>query len=678
MRKYDLFVFAAVAILGLSVLACTASAQYWFQSGARGSNDAAFNNGASVSIQTVYQNATTGSLGFWVGESLSNGAFIQVGYEIPNASGLYTASCNNSVSDVYLKAGTPTWFWEYFRPNDKTNSFCGGIGANGSVGRNGSFNTYSFKNYQNTVWYAYFNGQKIGSVDLGASNSGPNPPSAFAEYAQTSTNQFPVKTVYFRNLAYYIENLSRPVATGYSAISYGKGSLTSLPNPYGVREVGNFTDYFAVGSNFSVQGTPNQLWRLGYSINVVSAYGNATGSGNYVAYSMVPISVPRAVGVGQGAREVFTGWIGTGLDAYTGNNTNLYVTLYGNTTETATWKRQYYLNVTTAYGNVTGGGWYDANSTIIVHLRQNYVGIRPGSRFAFEGWSNGDTANKTSLYMDTPENIGALWGRQYYLGVKTPYGRASGSGWYNANSAVNISLDTMIVPINGSARLAFSGWSNGNLSQSARVFVNAPTAVNATFGKQYLVTFVPEDSGGRNISGVRYYGISGQTANSSSVFVFANRTYNIEYIYYKNVTIATNYRFETNSPERVAFKTPVYDIAIQTQSVFGTPVNASLNITFDNGTKLSLYSGGQGSLNLVDVPYGHVSGYADYLGFRESINTANGNNSYLTFFTASVVAYIIAGIALIVAISVIVAYLERKRGGPGASQDKFRQKDGKG
>ena len=263
MQRYSPFVFAAIIILGLSALACTASAQYWFQSGARGSNDGAFNNGAGVSIQTVYQNATDGSLGFWVGESLSNGAFIQVGYEIPNTTGYYASTCNNSVNNVYLKAGVPTWFWEYFKPKDTSDSFCGGIGASGSAGGNGSFNTYSFRTYQNDVWYAYFDGNTIGNVDLGTSNSGPNPPSAFAEYAETSTNQLPIKTVYFKDLAYYTANLSVPIAEGYSSISYGKGSLTTLSNPYGIREVGNYTDYFEVGSDFSVNGTPSELWRLG-------------------------------------------------------------------------------------------------------------------------------------------------------------------------------------------------------------------------------------------------------------------------------------------------------------------------------------------------------------------------------------------------------------------------------
>lgn len=675
MQRYDLFVFAAVAILGLSALACTANAQYWFQSGVRGSNDAAFNNGASVSIQTVYQNATGGSLGFWVGESLSNGAFIQVGYEIPNTTGYYTSSCNDSSSNVYLKAGVPTWFWEYFEPNENGDSFCGGIGPSGSVGTNGSFNTYLFRGYQNNIWDAYLNGQTIGSVNLGTTNSGPNPPTAFAEYAQTETNQFPIRTVYFRNLAYYTANLSRAVAQGYSSIGYGKGSLTLLPNPYGVREIGNYTDYFAVGSNFTTRGTPSTLWKLGYSLDIASPYGNLTGSGNYVAYSIVPISVPQAVSVSPGVRELFVKWIGSGTGSYTGNQIGVYVTMYSNTTETVLWQKQYYLNATSAHGNLTGGGWYNAGSLATVYLPQNYVGNGPGSRFAFEGWSNRNPLNSSSIRLNAPENISAVWSKQYYITVQTPYGNATGSNWYNANSTADISLTTLVVPINGSSRLAFSGWSNGELSPSNSFVVSSPTTVTALFGKEYLVSLVPEDSDGQNISAVKSYGISGQAVNSSSVFLFANKTYNVQYIYYKNVTIAMNYRFAAYSPQVVAFKTPVYNIAIQTQSVFGTPVNASLNLTFRNGSSLNTYSGTGGTLNFADVPYGYISGYADYLGLKENINTSNGNSAYLTFFTATIILYIIGGIVFIILVSRIVIYYERRRDGvAAAAKGRSRQK----
>ncbi len=305
-----------------------------------------------------------------------------------------------------------------------------------------------------------------------------------------------------------------------------------------------------------------------------------------------------------------------------------------------------------------------------VFLAQHYVAGGTGTRYAFDGWSNGEMSNRTTLLLNGPESVNAVWSKQYYLTGLAPYGSTSGSGWYNANSIASISLSTLVVPVNSTSRLAFLGWSNGGLTPNATAVVSEPTTVNALFGRQYLVTLAPEDSNGQNITSVGYYGISGQRSNSSAVFVFANRTYNVEYIYYKNVSIETNYQFSADSPQVIAFKTPTYNVAIQTQSVFGTPVNASLNITFKNGTNIGLYSGERGSLSFDDVPYGYVSGYADYLGFKESINLNNGASSYLTFFTASVVIYIVLGIALIVGISVVVAYYEKRREGRRAVRSK--------
>jgi hypothetical protein len=252
MRRYNLIIYTTFAMVAVLMLANTASAQYWFQSGVRGSNNAGFNNGAGISIQTISQSAVNGSLGFWIGEDLSNGAFIQVGYEITNSTGYYSSSCINSTKSVYLQAGVPTWFWEYFGAGSNNNSFCGGIGPNGSAGPNGQFNTYTFKANGN-VWDAYFNNQLIGSVNLGTGNSGPNPPSAFAEYADTNTDTYPLKNVTFKNMLFYINNISRLVPEGYATVSYGKGSLTALKNTYGVKEVGDFVNYFEVGSKIPTE-----------------------------------------------------------------------------------------------------------------------------------------------------------------------------------------------------------------------------------------------------------------------------------------------------------------------------------------------------------------------------------------------------------------------------------------
>ena len=270
MRKCNRLGFTTFAIAVTFMLIHTAAAQYWFQTGVRGPNDAAFNNGAGITIQTIWQNATDGSLGFWVGEDLSNGAFIQAGYEITNSTGYYSSSCLNTTKSVYIQAGKPTWFWEYFSQNSNNEIFCGGIGPNGSGGVNGTFNTYSFRS-TGDVWNTYFNNQLIGSVNLGTSNSGPNPPSAFAEYANTSSNAWQIKNVSFKNLLVYIGNVTRLVEQGFSSVSYGKGSLTALTNPYGVQEVGNYLNYFVIGSGVTRPLQSIALWKLGYSLTIFQA-----------------------------------------------------------------------------------------------------------------------------------------------------------------------------------------------------------------------------------------------------------------------------------------------------------------------------------------------------------------------------------------------------------------------
>lgn len=661
MRKYSLLRRTTFIAFTILLLANLTMAQYWFQSGARATSAAGFNNGAGVSIKTVYQDAANGSLGFWVGEDLSNGAFIQAGYEITNSTGYYSSSCGNDTKGVYLTAGVPTWFWEYFPVGADNNTFCGGIGPDGSAGKNGSFNTYSFIS-SGEMWNVYFDGQKIGSVNLGTSNSGPNPPSAIAEYAETNSNKWTINKVEFKNLLFYIGNSSRSVQEALSTIGYGKGSETYLPNNYGVQEVGNFVNDFAVGSGIPANQKSSVLWQLGYSLSVNSDYGNATGSGNYLAYSIVQIAAPQIVNISNGVREVFAGWSGYGSGSYTGNDTSAYVTLYQNTTETANWRRQYYLNATTQYGKVSGSGWYYANATVKSSINANIIGIAPGSRVVFAGWSNGNSSNATKVFLNGPKTLAALWKNQYYLNVTSQYSKANGSGWYDANSTASVYISNTVMPINQTSRYGFYGWSNGNLNRSFSIELLSPIAISAIFQRQFLIELAPQNSYGENLGNVSSYLVSGAIINSSGkMFAFQNRTYNVQSILYKNINITTNYMFSIASPAVINFKTPIYNIEINTQSVFGTPVNASLNITFKNNTDLETYTGSNGLEIFRNVPYGYVSGYAEYFGIRESINAINGYGAYLTFLTASLFVYIILGIALVVAVAMITSRHQQRR-----------------
>ena len=222
----------ALVLLGIVSFSSISSAQYWFQSGAVGNLSSAHNYGAAVTIETVNQpQGINGSFGFWVGESLSNGAFIQAGYEIPNESGYFPSACTplGCTGNSLLEAGSPVWFWEYFPKDYNGASFYGAIGADGSAGPLGTFNNYSFTSIGNS-WYVKFNNKTIGNVSLGASQSGFNEPIGVAEFADAYTNNVIMNTVEFKNLEFYNGTGFHLVPAGYSYVEYGKNSETALPN----------------------------------------------------------------------------------------------------------------------------------------------------------------------------------------------------------------------------------------------------------------------------------------------------------------------------------------------------------------------------------------------------------------------------------------------------------------
>ena len=642
MRGSNFRIFLLFAFLTFTIVPNLAGASFWFQTGAFGSNKAEFNSGASVAIQTVWQNVSDGSWGFWIGENLNNGAFIQAGYQIVNATGKYPALCSLSGCNgsVLLTAGTPTWFWEYFPANGGNDSFYGGIGSDDSAGVNGTFNNYSFRSNGN-VWTAYFNDQPMGSIDLGTSQSGINAPTAIAELADTSVNTQQMQKVMFKDMQFYSNQNLEAVPQGYSLISYGKGSSTWLKNPYGVGEFGNHVDYFEVGSGLPQQNK-SVLWNIGYSLRIASPYGNLSGVSSYIAYSTAALHAPLTVNLSNGTRAYFAGWIGKGQSSYTGRNIDAIVDMNGNITETAVWNTQYYVGVNSIY-NTSGSGWYNANSTATLHAPQ-IVDLGNGTRAIFAGWSDGAMANSTAIRASSPMTINALWTTQYLISATTPYGSVQGAGWYNQNSTVTLQLNQTVVTVNPETRLGFYGWSNGYTNRTVSFVATSPQSMSAVFRAQYLVTFEPENILGNDIANVDYYDVNGVDIHNSSAYLFENENYTVDYIYYKGMRVPLNYQFVPRVPETVKLEAPLYNVQISAVSAFSTPVNASINMTFDNGTRFNSYLGESGTVNFTNVPYGHVYGYVEYLGIKKSVILSGGSIKIL-FITPSLIAVTIIAIA---------------------------------
>ncbi len=649
MKGFELLLAGIVVVV---IAAGMPNAQYWFQSGAIGSQNASFNNGVSALIQTIYpQSDINGSFGFWIGETLSNGAFAQVGYEVPNATATYPESCNTSgcTGSVVLHAGIPIWFWEYFPAGGPSSGFYGGVGQNDSVGPNGSFNRFSFESFGNT-WYFYMNGKVLGSVDLGTPNSGAFTPTAFAEYADTYDNSAYMKPVIFSNLSIYKNGILQPVPEAYTYVGYGKGSDTALPNPYGVEEIGNRVNYFEVGSGLPLyNGTV--LWREGFYLHIDSEY-NVSGGGEYMSASSVRISAPQAISLGTGKRALFAGWKGYGPGSYTGSSANATVYMAGNITEQAEWKTQYYVNVTTPYGNTYGSGWYYNGSVDTIGVPNIVTTIGYGARAYFAGWSNG----AKSLYFVTSVthslNVSAEWDIQYLVSASTPYGNASGSGWYYNGSVAHVYLSEPYIYVNSSTRIAFVSWSGIYANSSINVTVTKPLALNAEYSKQYLVDISALNSYG-NIINVTSFNSSFGIINTTPYIDVGNRLYLFS-AYYKGAHMPINYSYSIVAPMSINVTLPVYDVAIHTMSFLGTPVNATVSLSFYNGTSLNFSTGAGGNLTLLNVPLGYAYGYAKYLGFMSPVYVSGGKSVTLFFIT---VLFAVVVSAAIIVIAVLIARL---------------------
>ncbi|MEM3719635.1 MAG: hypothetical protein QXD45_06420, partial [Candidatus Bathyarchaeia archaeon] len=164
----------------------------------------------------------------------------------------------------------------------------------------------------------------------------------------------------------------------------------------------------------------------------------------------------------------------------------------------ATYKVQYYLEVSSEYGDTsTPSGWYDAGANITVTVTSPVQGPI-GTRYVCIGWNGTgsvpSTGNETaiSFNLEEPSSITWNWKIQYYLrmdvkpegsGMTTP-----NSGWYDAGLTVQI----LATPYSG---YRFEGWTGLGLGSysgtdpQANVTMNSPINETANFVAVATITF---------------------------------------------------------------------------------------------------------------------------------------------------------------------------------------------
>ena len=286
----------------------------------------------------------------------------------------------------------------------------------------------------------------------------------------------------------------------YSPYYYSGYNYSSYPYYYS-----NYgSPYSSYGYPYSSYGYPYSSY--GYPYSSPSSYtltvatnpsnlGTVTGGGTYTPGSSASFSVSQTtIQVSPNTRYVFSHWSG----GYSGVGSSGTVTVNGATAVTAVYQMQYYLSVQAQPQSAPtpqGQGWYNASDTASLQSPAQTVGGDGGSRLVFQGWSldgQGPQSNPSlNLVMNSPHNVTALYGQQYYLNVQTDQGVATGSGWYDSGSTAQIYVSTPVSTSYG-VSIVFNGWQGSiqSSNQSTSVPMNGPMNVVATWRTDSTVLYL--------------------------------------------------------------------------------------------------------------------------------------------------------------------------------------------
>jgi hypothetical protein len=120
-----------------------------------------------------------------------------------------------------------------------------------------------------------------------------------------------------------------------------------------------------------------------------------------------------------------------------------------------------------------------------------------GTRYAFTGWDDGNTATTRTV---TKGSYVANYEKQYELQVTSTYGNPTGAGWYKDGSAATFSVTPYIET--SDTKRYLTGWSGdySGTSASSSIVMNGPKKVTANWRMEYLLT-VNSDYGSPTGSG---------------------------------------------------------------------------------------------------------------------------------------------------------------------------------
>jgi len=171
---------------------------------------------------------------------------------------------------------------------------------------------------------------------------------------------------------------------------------------------------FAVKVNYNAGNVRISTEPPGLTIQVDGVNYTAPNAFIWASGSTHTISVPEIQGNGS-VRHLFLGW----SDGR--NRTHTVMANASDITITASYRTQYFLNVSSSHGVTSGSGWYDNGTVAYAGLNTGVIDAGNGSRLRFAYWSgnaSGTVFNRSNpILMDGVRSAIANWKMQYEVSL---------------------------------------------------------------------------------------------------------------------------------------------------------------------------------------------------------------------------------------------------------------------
>jgi len=248
---------------------------------------------------------------------------------------------------------------------------------------------------------------------------------------------------------------------------------------------------------------PSEVWSIGiyvspvaiYQLTISTNYGTVSPpSGLYDKGATVTITatLPAA---GSGERYVWLGWTGSGTGSYTGLSNPASVTINGPINQTASWRHEYYLTVTSPYDTPGGQGWYEVGGTAYATLATSNVSGGNGIRYVFTGWSGNATGTElqsNAITMNGPKTATANWKTQYSIAVTSAHDSPTSSAWVDAGRNFTASVTSPTETVTKDHQWVCTGFSvDGGAYQNGTTYtftnVQAAHSINFAWKQQFWI-----------------------------------------------------------------------------------------------------------------------------------------------------------------------------------------------